>query len=528
LFLGGCNLQGNITTNATGHSVFSLPALKEFHVEAAGESCTSKHTGVGGQLPIDLVDAFHLQVLGIYCNAFTGTLLALASLTQLVQVDAHFNLFSGPLPSLIKSAPTLRYFSVANNQLNGTVPADYSKMAELTTFGIAFNQFEGPLGVDFASLSNLIIIYIRNNQFTGMLPLPSPHAAVYDADNNQFTQIPEHICEGPLPSAFKNTGGCHSDWPNQPIDTCCLAGNILMQCPNGTDAPPACLINCDAACISSNGTSVASWTALSSQISRLEPGKGAKYLLPEEFSSPADGFSSIAIRSGTTVSIDGGGHAVIDAHGKDRIFSISGGTLFITGVVMQNGLFHGDTQSGGGAISIDATRVELAPAFVVQFVDCTFKNNTAPGDRTTGGAIYAESEMPAQLKLDGCTFISNTVQGQGAIALGSGNFAGNIKVQMVNCSFSGNTEGAMAVFPGAAVQITNCSFNGHAPPSGMFQPAGGVDSINIQDALVTFTCPLMSTGTPVKFTGIVTLPAEKLPPATEIVNCTPTAIYTPS
>jgi hypothetical protein len=159
LSLGGCNLQGSIPVNDTGHSIFSsLVELKEFHVEAAGEGalCNTRN-GLSGKLPADLKDAKNLEVLGLYCNIFTGTLLALAALTQLKQVDAHFNLFTGPLPSLIKSKASLVYLSVANNQLTGTIPANYSQMKQLTTFGVAFNQLEGPLDAIVNALPNLTV-----------------------------------------------------------------------------------------------------------------------------------------------------------------------------------------------------------------------------------------------------------------------------------------------------------------------------------------------------------------------------------
>ena len=200
LKLGGCNLQGSIPANAAGKSVFSLSALTEFHAEQAGEGalCNTRQ-GIRGPLPIDLKDATHLQVLGLYCNTFTGPLTGLASLAQLVQVDVHFNFFSGLLPSLTKSKATLTYVSVANNQLTGSVPAEYAHLSQLTTFGVAFNKLNGPLDAVVNALSKLVVIYVRDNAFTGTLPLPGPHVAVYDADHNKFSKIPANICTGTLP-----------------------------------------------------------------------------------------------------------------------------------------------------------------------------------------------------------------------------------------------------------------------------------------------------------------------------------------
>jgi hypothetical protein len=156
--LGGCNLQGTIATNSTGHSIFSLPELKEFHAEAAGEGalCTTRN-GIGGKLPADLKDAVNLQVLGLYCNVMTGSLAALESLAQLVKIDVHFNDFVGLLPSLIKSKASLLYLSVANNKLAGPISADYAMMSKMTTFGVAFNQFTGPVYKIITALPQLTV-----------------------------------------------------------------------------------------------------------------------------------------------------------------------------------------------------------------------------------------------------------------------------------------------------------------------------------------------------------------------------------
>jgi hypothetical protein len=91
-----------------------------------------------GKLPNDLPSAANLEVLGFGCNAFIGTLKMLASLTKLTKVAVDCNLFTGPLPSLIKSKASLTSMSVANNKLAGPISADYAMMSKMTTFGVAF------------------------------------------------------------------------------------------------------------------------------------------------------------------------------------------------------------------------------------------------------------------------------------------------------------------------------------------------------------------------------------------------------
>ena len=164
-------------------------------------------------------------MLGLYCNAFTGTLAALASLGKLQKVDTHWNFFTGPLPSFAKSAATLVYISVANNKLTGAIPADYAEvraataptirtssliptpplpsppqLQALTTLGLAYNSLDGPLDV-ISKLPKLVVIFLRDNFFTGIAPLFHPDAQVVDIDNNQLNSLPAGICTGTLPGA---------------------------------------------------------------------------------------------------------------------------------------------------------------------------------------------------------------------------------------------------------------------------------------------------------------------------------------
>jgi hypothetical protein len=388
--LGGCNLQGAIAVNSTGHSIFSLPELKEFHAEAAGEGalCTSSTTrkGIGGKLPADLKDAVNLQVLGLYCNVMTGSLAALEALAQLVQIDVHFNKFVGLLPSLVKSKASLLYLSVANNKLTGPISADYAMMSKMTTFGVAFNRFTGPVYKIITALPQLTVIYARGNSFSGVLPPPGAAAAVYDMDSNKFTEFPADFCKQPLPGAYKNSGGCKTDWPVQPFDTCCVHGNML-KCPAGTDAAPACLSNCAVSCASSKGISVGSWSVLSTLIAKLGQGDSADYILSEGFSTPQSKFEAISITSGIVVAIDGGGHAILDGRGTSSMFEIDGGTLTVKGITLQNG--H---EYDGGAVNVD-----------------------------DGGSATFSS----------CSFVKNTVEagGGGAVKVGAGS------ARIVNCSF---------------------------------------------------------------------------------------------
>jgi hypothetical protein len=69
---------------------------------------------------------------------------------------------------------------------------------------------------------------------------------------------------------------------------------------------------------------------------KLKKGDVAGYILSKGFSTPQAGFQNITITKGT-VTIDGGGHAILDGRGTSTMFIIDGGTLIVKGVTLQNG-----------------------------------------------------------------------------------------------------------------------------------------------------------------------------------------------
>jgi predicted outer membrane repeat protein len=209
--------------------------------------------------------------------------------------------------------------------------------------------------------------------------------------------------------------------------------------------------------------------------------------LTKGFTTPVQGFKHINIgndhgadddgKDPVHISIDGKGVAVIDAHGQDRIFAVGDdSSLSITGVILLNG----NTKYGfnGGAILVGGH---------LELLGCTFKNCTAA---VGGGAVGVEGTPPesGSATITDCTFDGNSAQNNG---------------------------GAVEVREGSAV-ITSCTFKGGA---GSF-----TDSVDCWNgpgpSKITFACPPTSTGAPV-ITEDERWSAEQLPPATEIVHCTP-------
>jgi predicted outer membrane repeat protein len=370
---------------------------------------------------------------------------------------------------LIKSKASLLYLSVANNKLTGPISADYAMMSKMTTFGVAFNQFTGPVYKIITALPQLTVIYARGNSFSGVLPPPGAAAAVYDMDNNDFTEFPADFCKQPLPGAYKNSGGCVTDWPAQPFDTCCASGNALLQCPAGSDTAPACLSNCAVSCVSTKGIIVGTWNDLSTFIAKLKKGASALYILSKGFSTPQATFKTINITKGI-VKIDGGGHAILDGRGTSHMFIIEGGTLIVKGVTLQNGY-----DFEGGAVAVYGGSAT--------FSSCSFVKNTA----NFGGAVSVDGSAT----FSSCSFVSNT---------------------------AGEYGGAVWVETGGSARIVNCSFE--ADGSGTDSEANGVSMSDVphSSAKVTFGCPTGTTGADVPMPGS-DLGTSQLPPAKQIVSC---------
>jgi hypothetical protein len=69
---------------------------------------------------------------------------------------------------------------------------------------------------------------------------------------------------------------------------------------------------------------------------KLKKGASADYILSKGFSTPLKKFEAIEITKGI-VTIDGGGHTILDGRGTSSMFIIDGGTLIVKGVTLQNG-----------------------------------------------------------------------------------------------------------------------------------------------------------------------------------------------
>ncbi len=143
----------------------------------------------------------------------------------------------------------------------------------------------------------------------------------------------------------------------------------------------------------------------------------------------------------TNLTISGPGAAVvsISGHTNGRVFSITGGTVNISGLTMSDG----STTGGGGGIFSGAT---------LSVSSCIFSNNSS---QTPGGAIFNSGT----LTVSRCMFLSNSV----LLAVGGGLFNGNGTANVSDSTFFNNTAnaGGGALFSFGTLTLTNCTISGN-------------------------------------------------------------------
>lgn len=165
----------------------------------------------------------------------------------------------------------------------------------------------------------------------------------------------------------------------------------------------------------------------------------------------------------------GADQLVLDAGGLSRIFNVTGGPLFLSGMTLRNGRASG-MQPGGGI---------LANADVFLF-RCVLRNCQTPltiGVSADGGGVFVNTGR--QLIAEACLFQNNTV------ALGTGGAvrcASGAMLEARNCTFSGNsaTQGG-ALSAGSPVALDFCTFADNSATSaggGVWSPGGPTRTAN--------------------------------------------------
>ena len=105
------------------------------------------YLGLAGEVPEELGDLSHLQVLHLYGNQLTGE-----------------------IPADLGNLASLRVLSLSENQLTGAIPNELGGLANLTALYLENNRLTGELPATLGGLTNLRQLYFHDNRLIGELP----------------------------------------------------------------------------------------------------------------------------------------------------------------------------------------------------------------------------------------------------------------------------------------------------------------------------------------------------------------------
>ncbi|KAM0886274.1 hypothetical protein ACQ4PT_029812 [Festuca glaucescens] len=181
----------------TGPLPDSLAGLPDLHTLDLGNNRLEGAIPSGLLLP----SSPSLKVLILANNVgLSGQIPAQFSSSQLFHVDLSRNSIAGTLPPL---PPTLRYFSVAANSMEGTLDEAFGQQApaDLAFLDLSMNDFSGPIPPQVFALPSASSLLLSRNNFTGALAVPAstassttPPWAVVDVSHNAISgEVPEAL-----------------------------------------------------------------------------------------------------------------------------------------------------------------------------------------------------------------------------------------------------------------------------------------------------------------------------------------------
>ncbi|KAK4283881.1 hypothetical protein QN277_000785 [Acacia crassicarpa] len=184
-----------------------------------------QNNSFSGKIPAGLWTSYHLLVLMINRNKFTGELpqrlagslssliisnnqfsgripVGVSTLKNLVLFEASKNLFNGSIPQELTTLPKLLKLLLDQNQLTGPLPfLSLESLESLTALNLSHNQLSGPIP-DFTDLPNLLKLDLSNNQLSGRIP-PQLGKLSMTLTNLNFSS---NLFRGKIPSEFENPG----------------------------------------------------------------------------------------------------------------------------------------------------------------------------------------------------------------------------------------------------------------------------------------------------------------------------------
>ncbi|KAF8696377.1 hypothetical protein HU200_037286 [Digitaria exilis] len=184
------SLSGNQLTGPVPESLVGLPDL---HTLDLGNNRLEGAIPTGLLLPLSP----SLKVLILANNGgLSGQIPAEFSTSELFHVDLSRNAITGTLPPL---PPTIRYFSVAGNEMQGSLDGGVFNNAptDLALLDLSMNAFSGSIPAEVFALPSASSLLLSRNNFTGPLTVaggtPAQWAVVDISHNGISGEVPEAL-----------------------------------------------------------------------------------------------------------------------------------------------------------------------------------------------------------------------------------------------------------------------------------------------------------------------------------------------
>lgn len=159
-----------------------------------------------GGLPEGIFNLTNLKVLDFSRNNFSGQFPSgISKLKNLVTLDAFSNSFSGELPAGVSEISTLKVLNFAGSYFSGPIPSDYGSFQSLEFIHLAGNYLSGGLPPELGRLKTLTHMEIGYNSYQGSIPWQFGNMSEL-----QYLDVAGANLSGTLPNYLSNLTKLHT------------------------------------------------------------------------------------------------------------------------------------------------------------------------------------------------------------------------------------------------------------------------------------------------------------------------------